>query len=186
MNNMIRQGWAKTSTGTAPSAQLLSTGILLLLLVLTTSGCATTPRFDTSTVDTEVTPQAAVRDRAAPSVEEVLWGGVIVNSSNLEDATQIEVLAYPLGDDQRPKTNREPIGRFLARQTGYLETADYSQGRLITIRGRLQDVTTGRIGEANYTYPVVDILDDQLWQAETHVEPSRSRVNFGIGVMIGR
>jgi outer membrane lipoprotein len=155
-------------------------------LVLAATGCASTPRFDTAGVDTQVTPQAVTRSNAVQQGEEVLWGGVIVNSNNLADTTQIEVLAYPLDKEQRPKTDRGPVGRFMARAPGYLETADYAQGRLITIRGRLKDTMTGRIGEAHYTYPVVDILDSQLWQPETFVEPSRPRVNFGIGVMIGR
>lgn len=160
--------------------------LLLASLLMLMAGCASTPRFDTTGIDLQATPQAAVRDDSALLGEDVLWGGVIVNSSNLEDSTQLEVLAYPLDDEQRPRVNRSPIGRFLAHTPGYLETADYGHGRLITIRGRLQETTTGRIGQASYTYPVVEILDNQLWQPETTIEPSRPRVNFGIGVMIGR
>lgn len=161
--------------------------LLVSFLMLAGTGCATTPRFDTTGVDTEITPQAVTRSKDVQHDEEVLWGGVIVNSKNLENATQIEVLGYPLDKEQKPRTDRGPTGRFLARASGYLETADYAQGRLITIRGRLQDTMTGRIGEASYIYPVVDIIDSQLWQPEAvYVEPSRPRVNFGIGVMIGR
>mgnify|MGYP001170023437 FL=1 len=161
--------------------------ILSICAVLLIAGCANTqPRFDTSGVATGVTPQGVAADTIAQAPE-VLWGGVIVNSSNLTDATQLEVLAYPLDDRQRPNTALSPIGRFLAVAPGYLETADYTQGRLITIRGRLQDRAEGRIGEARYAYPVIEILDSQLWQREDHSRSySQPRVNFGIGVMIGR
>lgn len=160
---------------------------LLLCTALLAVGCASTkPRFDTAGVAAGVTPQGTSADTVAQAPE-VLWGGVIVNSSNLADATQLEVLAYPLDDRQRPNTDRAPIGRFLAVAPGYLETADYAQGRLITIRGRLQETAQGKIGEANYTYPVVDILDSQLWTRDDYPRAStQPRVNFGIGVMIGR
>lgn len=166
---------------------MMRTFFLLICTLLLAVGCASTkPRFDTSSVTAGVTPQSTSAE-TVEQMPEVLWGGVIVNSSNLADATQLEVLAYPLNDKQRPNTARAPIGRFLAVSPGYLETADYAQGRLITVRGRLQETAVGKIGEANYTYPVVDILDSQLWKPEDYARPaSQPRVNFGIGVMIGR
>lgn len=159
--------------------------LLLCTLLLGSVGCATQPRFETAGVSVGLTPQVAGRDDTKQGAE-VLWGGVIVNSSNLADVTQLEVLAYPLDDRQRPNPDRRPIGRFLAVAPGYLETADYAQGRLITVRGRLRDTAVGKIGDASYNYPVVDILDSQLWKRDEYAQPVRPRVNFGIGVMIGR
>lgn len=159
---------------------------VLFALILLAAGCATKPRFETSGINAEVTPQMVTREAAAASGHDVLWGGVIVNSSNLADATQLEVLAYPLDDRQRPNSERRPIGRFLAVAPGYLETADYAPGRLITVRGPVEDLSTGRIGDASYTYPVVKIADSQLWQRKPAADVSRPRFNFGIGVMIGR
>jgi outer membrane lipoprotein len=161
--------------------------LMLCVLLLGIGGCASTkPRFETSGINTAITPQMASRDTLEQGPE-VLWGGVIVNSSNLTDATQLEILAYPLDDKQRPNTDRPPIGRFLALSPGYLETADYAQGRLITIRGRAHETAVGKIGDANYTYPVVEIIDSQLWKRDEYARPAaQPRVNFGIGVMIGR
>jgi outer membrane lipoprotein len=164
----------------------VSRKLFVLLAVLLIAGCATKPRFETTAINTDVTPQMALRNFNAAQGREVLWGGVVVNSSNLADATQIEVLAYPLDDRQRPNTDRSPIGRFLAVNPGYLETADFAPGRLITVRGTVEDQMTGKIGEASYTYPVVEMTDNQLWQREQTADFSRPRVNFGIGVMIGR
>lgn len=163
--------------------RLLASALLPLLL----AACASTPRFETEGVRTDITPQAAVRTSAGELGQEVLWGGVIVESRNLRDATQFEILSYPLGEDQRPDTNKQPRGRFLAVQPGYAETADFAPGRLITVRGQLQEQVRGRIGEADYTYPVVAIEDLELWRPQTVAEPRlRPRFNFGIGVMIGR
>ena len=158
--------------------------LLLCTLLLGSVGCATQPRFDTAGVNAGITPRLASDDSAQQGAE-VLWGGVIVNSNNLAESTQIEVLAYPLDDRQRPNTNRGPIGRFLAVAPGYLETADYAQGRLITIRGQVQESMVGKIGGANYTYPVIDIIDSQLWKQDDYAQPLQPRVHFGIGVMIG-
>lgn len=160
---------------------------LPLLCVLLLVGCATSkPRFETAGVNLGMTPQAAASEGDKARAQEVLWGGVIVAGSNLADATQLEILAYPLDDRQRPDTARRPLGRFLAVAAGYLETADYAQGRLITIRGTVRETVIGRIGEASYTYPVVDIADRQLWQPEAFSRGVQPRVNFGFGVMIGR
>ena len=165
-----------------------SRAIATIALPLLLAACAgTQPRFPTEGINTEVTPHAALRQADAAVGQQVLWGGVIVTSSNLADSTQIEVLAYPLDSDQRPNTDRTPSGRFLAVKPGYLETADFAAGRLITVQGTLQQSATGKVGEADYTYPVVRIADTQLWKRETaSTLDSRPRVNFGVGVMIGR
>lgn len=155
---------------------------VLILSLLLLAGCASQPPLDVAGTEPALTPQAAVAARAEG--QRVLWGGVIVNSTNLADATRLEVLAYPLGDDQRPVRTRAPLGRFIAFRSGYLETADYAPGRKVTLSGELQGVTEGKIGEATYTYPVVEIDQLQLWpQAQPRTEP---RVQFGIGISIGR
>lgn len=161
----------------------LALAVLPLLLV----ACASKPpRFPVSDVEAGLTPQAALHAEEAQG-RRVLWGGVIVNTSNLADSTQIEVLAYPLDKNQRPDVDKTPSGRFLAVQEGYLETADYSVGRQLTVQGRLLEPARGKVGEADYTYPVVRIEDVQLWRLEPRASyDNRPRVNFGFGVMIGR
>jgi hypothetical protein len=93
------------------------------------AGCAAGPRFDTKGVDRAVTPRQAAAEMPQVQGRRVLWGGVVVNSTNLAEATRIEVLAYPLDSAQEPNLDANPLGRFLVLKQGYLETADYSQGR---------------------------------------------------------
>lgn len=156
--------------------------LTLILATILMQGCATTPRFDTSDVDLDVTPQQATDSSAALQGTRVLWGGVIIASSNLKDATQLEVLAYPLAPNQRPDIDKAPLGRFLARQTGYLETTDYAQGRLITVSGTLRETREGRIGESEYIYPVVGIDRLHLWPKQRGGSPE-TRFQFGLGVI---
>ena len=143
------------------------------------AACATTPKFDASGIDLSISPQQAVAETMQGV--QVLWGGVIISSANLKDVTQFEVLAYPLDSDQRPDTDKAPLGRFLALQPGYLETSDYAQGRLISVSGTLQDKRGGRIGETEYVYPVVKINQLHLWRKRG--EASEPQFHIGIGVM---
>ena len=152
---------------------------LMLLATIVLNACATSPEFDTAGLDATITPQKAVGEISTLQGEPVLWGGVVIASTNLKDSTQLEILAYPLGSNQRPNREQEPLGRFLAVKAGYLETTDYAPGRLVTLRGTLADNRTGHVGEAEYTYPVVNVAQLHLWSAS--LEP---RVQFGFGLMI--
>ena len=155
--------------------------IFLFFATVVLAACATAPTFDTSGIDLSISPQQAVAESKALQGVQVLWGGVIISSANLKDVTQFEILAYPLSSDQKPDTERDPLGRFLAIQEGYLETSDYAQGRLITITGTLQDKRSGRIGETEYIYPVLNINQLHLWKKRG--DASEPQFHIGIGVM---
>ncbi len=154
----------------------------IFIVTLLMAACATTAKFDTSGIDLSISPQRAALEAMTLQGTPLLWGGVIIAANNLEDATQFEILAYPLDSKQKPDTRKTPLGRFLAIQTGYLEISDYAQGRLISVSGILQQNRSGRIGEIDYTYPVLRIIELQLWPKPG--ESSETQIHFGIGVMI--
>lgn len=155
--------------------------IFLPLAAMVLTACATSPKFDTSGIDASITPRRAVDEIKTLQGVVVLWGGVIISSYNLKDATQLEILVYPLDFEQRPDTEKTPLGRFLAEQDGYLETTDFTQGHLITVRGTLKDKRIGHIGETEYIYPVVKINQLHLWPKQSDF--SESRIHFSIGVI---
>ncbi|MEF8980326.1 Slp family lipoprotein [Thiohalorhabdus sp.] len=155
--------------------------VIPLLLV---AACASQPRFDTNDTMLSVTPEDAVADMDRLKGIRVLWGGVIVAAHNREKTTRLEILGYPLNGRQHPVTTESPQRRFLAVKEGYLETADYAQGRRVTVAGTLTGTQSGRVGEATYTYPVVRIEDSHLWpKAESRRQ--EPRFHFGIGVLFG-
>lgn len=156
--------------------------LLLPLLTLLLTACAVTPDFDASGVDLKITPQQAAESAAALPGNRALWGGVIIASSNLKQTTQLEILAYPLDDNQKPDTDEEPQGRFIAEQDGYLEGNIYSQGRLLTILGTLQENRTSHIGAAEYIYPVLKVEQLYLWPRRGG--SSATQFHFGVGVML--
>lgn len=161
--------------------------ILVLLGLTLAAGCATAPHsLDIRGVNPQLTPGMVLSDPAAGRGQKVLWGGVIVTSRNLKDVTQLEVLAYPLDEHSSlPDVAAAPRERFLAVHTGYLETADYAPGRLVTAVGPVQETREGKVGEAKYVYPVIAASQIYLWPKETRPD-SKPQMHFGIGIGILR
>lgn len=154
-------------------------------MFLLLAACATGPGFETEGVNTALGPNDVTQARAdALEGERVIWGGVVIASRNLEEVSELEVLGYPLDEyNQKPQVDETPLGRFLVRRSGYLETADYGQGRLVTVTGRFMGLREGRVGEARYLYPVVDAERIYLWSRE--YRSTTPRFHFGVGVIFG-
>jgi len=156
---------------------LISTLSLLLL-----AGCATGPRYETTGVATNLVPSEVSASTRDYQGSQVIWGGMIVATRNLADHTELEVLGYPLENNQRPAASRTPQGRFLVRTPGYLEEVSYAPGRRITVTGTLGEKVQGQVGEAPYTYPLVHARDTHLWPVESRSTDSGSNTRFSIGV----
>jgi len=152
---------------------------LLCTLLL---GCAGAPEFDTSGVDRALTPQSVIAEPDLSRGKVALWGGTILETRNLKDTTQIEVLAYPLDISNRPMLDSKPLGRFIVRHPGYLEPTTYAQGRNLTVLGVVSGSQSGSVGETSYTYPLISDSQLHLWSQH---EGSRTSVHFGLGVGIG-
>lgn len=155
--------------------------LFLLLIAALLIGCAPKPVLKAEGARSDVAPSAAIASNL-PNGTRVLWGGTIVATTNLKDATQMEILAYPLDKSQKPKTDATPLGRFMVIHPGYLESADYNPGRSITVVGTLAGTRQGKIGETEYTYPVVNPEKSYLWPRETVSSEPSSNVHFGVGL----
>ncbi len=156
-----------------------------MMLIFGLAACAGGPRYDTSHIDTGL---SAAKVAAAPAMHSgtpVVWGGVIVATRNLPDYTEMEILSYPLGSAQRPDTRRGEQGRFLVRTPRYLEGVDYAPGRSVTVSGKVARAVAGKVGEAPYTFPVIQTDDIYLWPREGNA-PGSPQFQFGIGVIFGR
>lgn len=155
-----------------------------LYMVLFLAGCASGPiKPEVELADLSVKEfRAGIADGQVTELPSghVLWGGIILNTQNLENGSQIEVMAYPLDRRQRPMVAREPHGRFLVRYDSFLEPVDYAEGRAISLSGEIAGITEGTVGEATYRYPTLVATDLHLWREdELHNKP---RLLFGIGV----
>lgn len=164
---------------------VLTPTIIAFLFAALLAGCATGPRFDTRTYSTAPTPAEAAIDAALWQGNRVLWGGMVLNSANHENGTEIEVLAYPLASGQRPDTTRQPIGRFIVFKGEYLETVDFAEGRLVTVAGPFTTTRDGHVGDARYVYPQVDADELHLWPAAA-ARRNDPQFSIGVGVLFGR
>jgi outer membrane lipoprotein len=154
--------------------------IPLSILLFLLTACASAPSFDTLDVDPLLTPQGVTAKPQPAMGKSVQWGGTIVSTANQRNSTQVEVLAYPLDADGRPKTDNAAQGRFILERAGYLEPASYAAGRQVTVVGTVSGTRTGRVGEADYVYPVVAAKQLHLWpQGQSR---SGTSTIFGIGV----
>ncbi|MEW6487915.1 MAG: Slp family lipoprotein [Thermodesulfobacteriota bacterium] len=154
-----------------------------LACVLILWGCAGS-RLDASRAEPGLDPAVAAADPERARGRFVHWGGMLVQATNRADGTDLEVLAYPLTRGGEPRTGRAPLGRFLARRDAYLDPAEYAPGRIVTVVGPLEGAVQGRIGEAEYTYPLVRAEQLRLWPAV--YPPAEPRFRIGIGAVFGR
>lgn len=159
-----------------------STFSLMTLFIFMLFGCASSPGFDESKVNHSLTPKSVTTEAEATQDQTVLWGGVILSSKNLKESTQIEVLAYPLDSDHMPLRSKDPLGRFIIQHNDYLETTTYAEGRMISVVGNVSQRKTGKVGEADYVYPVILSKQLHLWSKDS--DRSNTSFHFGLGVRL--
>ena len=155
--------------------------LITILLFAWLGGCATSPEFDTTGVDNSLTPQSVIAEPANSKGKMAIWGGSILSTRNLETTTQIEVLAYPLNASHKPMLDSTPLGRFIIEHKGYLEPATYKKGLSISVLGEVSKVQKGKVGESDYTYPVLSARKIYLWVPGNDPQTS---FHFGIGVRL--
>ncbi len=155
-----------------------------LLVLLTVAACAPAPLYKTTPQGVAAAPQQVAQSPERFADGDVIWGGRIVQVMNLSDHSEVELLAYPLDSSQRPKANDSGNGRFIAVLPGYAEPLDYPAGALMTVSGKLKGSRAGKVGEADYVFPLVSVGQSHVWTAE-EMTKGRNNVHFGLGVGVG-
>ena len=158
--------------------------LALPVFLLALAACAPAPIYKTAGNTLAATPAQVAQTPEQYSGNAVVWGGRIVHVSNFPDRSEIEILAYPLDSSQRPRANDSGNGRFIAVLRGYAEPLDYPAGALMTIDGKLNGTRAGKVGEADYLFPLIDVAQSHVWTAE-EMQKGRSNVHFGLGVGVG-
>ncbi len=93
----------------------------------------------------------------------VILGGELVRTRVVPEGTLLEVVQKPLSRRGRPLFTDHTAGRFMARCKQFLDPAVYAPGRQVTVAGRVLGVYKGRLGDIEYTYPLVSCLEIHLW-----------------------
>ena len=158
------------------SILILSIGSALLL-----AACASSP-FKMEGVNQSISPQQTVDNKTLLN-SKVVWGGMIIETRNLKNNSQVECLIYPLHDNGEPIQSAQPQGRFIIKHEGFLDPAQYSSGRWLSALGVVQASEAGKIGDANYQYPVMKASQLHLWP-EYSDSDVQTRFHFGIGIRL--
>jgi outer membrane lipoprotein len=92
----------------------------------------------------------------------VILGGEILHTTNLREGTRLEVLQRPLSDSGTPRLTDTTGGRFMASCKEYLDPAVYAPRRRITVAGQVLGSYMGKVGEVEYTYPLISCEEIHL------------------------
>ncbi len=115
-------------------------------------------------VTRDLSLREVIKDPSVYRGKVVLWGGVIIDSENLKEGTQLTVLHKDINRWGRPKESDESQGRFIVLYPGYLDTAIYKRDREITVAGEIIGQKVMPIGHIEYTYPLLSPREIHLWR----------------------
>jgi outer membrane lipoprotein len=153
----------------------------LIVITLTLQACSSQPVIPAA--ERSITPRQAASMEPAAHDSVLQWGGVIIETKNLRDTTEVQILAYPLDKHGRPDTGKNTLGRFIAQQPGYLEGVEYGAGREVTARGRFSGIRQGKVADSDYPFPILHSEEIKLWPQRKST--SKPRIRFGVGASSG-
>lgn len=143
--------------------------LLATALTLALSGCATVPD---AIKGTSPTPQQdLVRVMSAPQLyvgQEARFGGKVVNITNLQGKTRLEIATMPLDDMAAPLLGTPSRGRIFADINGFLDPVDF-RNQLVTVVGPITGTEQGKIGQSAYTFMVMQADGFKRWRVQQQV-----------------
>jgi outer membrane lipoprotein len=156
---------------------------IILSSILILSGCASViPDEMKRQARKDLIFEAILSDPERFKGEKVIVGGIIVDTVVKRNHIVIEVLQKPLGFRDRPKNTDISGGRFLVQLEGYKDPEIYHKGREITVFGEIMGRRVQKMGEMDYSYPLIKGEEVYLWRRDEFIIP---RLHFGLGIYRG-
>lgn len=144
-----------------------------ILISLSLISCAARKPVIPHDLRTEITENVSLAEvRQNPDVYQgkpVMWGGRIASVMNREPGTWIEMVQLPLNQIDRPMNVDTSEGRFIVKAAEILDPMIYREGRNLTVVGEMQGMETMKMGEMDYTYPVLMEKKKHLWPDEPDI-----------------
>jgi len=143
-----------------------SVGIIGIALLLIASSCThpISRQLRKEAQKEKVLFTKVLEDPAAYKGRIVIWGGKVIEITNLKDVTEMIVLETPLDFLGAPESEQSSRGRFIGRIPKFLDPAIYLADRNITLAGEIIGAEEKELGATTYTYPVVLIKELHLWE----------------------
>ena len=161
----------------------------IVFVAAATAGCQSSPPAIpeplASQVDTSVSFAQLKESPDSYRGRLVALGGQVLSAKRLKDGTRMEILQLPFDKSYRPAPDRSASqGRFYAFSKEFLDPATLTDGPPITLVGEVTGSQEGRLDEADYRYPTVDVKHLTVWdeRAEPH---AYGRPGVGVGVFGG-
>lgn len=156
--------------------------LLLSLFSLTLLACAQQPKKNDGT---PITVSDVKANSAVFKGKKVRWAGNIVSVKNQKNHTLIEVLGRKLNVFGNTNDTGIEQGRFFAKFAGFKDPAQYAKGKLLLVNGTVDGLKAGKIGQHNYTYPVIIVNSHDLSE-RYYNSSSGSSWHWGLGWGWGR
>jgi outer membrane lipoprotein len=158
--------------------------IILVVSCFTVAACATA--HDAGEGTDGGTPRITfVQLKAAPDSlkgQSVVFGGEVLTAKRLKDGTRIEILQLPLDESSCPGLNlTQSQGRFIAIHRDFLDPATLPYGTRVTVTGDVTGSITMPLDETDYTYPLVEIKNLQVWAGIDEAAPRMRPYYYGPG-----
>ncbi|CCO49378.1 putative Starvation lipoprotein Slp paralog [Vibrio nigripulchritudo SOn1] len=141
---------------------------LLILSTLLISACSSLPEQLTAQSENVITDYPTFASSSEQNVD-VRLGGLIASVTNLEKQSRIEVVNLPISKTGKPDISTDANGRFVAYVEGFVDPVTFAEGRVVTVVGKSQPTEKGKVGEFEYTFPVMNAYGVHLWKVEESV-----------------
>ena len=161
------------------AVKYLAAALLLALF----SGCSSPPvSRDLQRQAKQVTFHQVRADPEGTSGTVVIWGGRIINVANDTNGSSIYIVGLPVSRNGSPaRDGGTSPGRFIAASPNFLDPEMFPPGARITIAGQLDGVSTEQLGDMNYTYPVLDIIETHIWpERQSNPNSTASRASWNV------
>jgi outer membrane lipoprotein len=158
MNILMRTCW-----DTASRSVFIASMLCTLMLLINSCTPVISPQL-MDQVDRNLTygDLASHPDEAKGKI--VLLGGTIVQTVPKPEETEIEVVQKQVSSSGELYMTDKSGGRFLVVVNRFLDPAIYGPGRDITVAGEVRGSVLRRLGEIDYRYPVIAVLEIFLWK----------------------
>lgn len=136
--------------------------LIIVVVGSTLAGCSAKPVLPVAEPNP---PVAAVQENIeAYKNTPITWGGVILETNNGEEQSEVLIITKRLESSTRPIEGDQTLGRFIAKIDGFLDPAIYSKDREMSVHGVIIGQETRKVDDFEYTYPVVQVSEHQLWE----------------------
>jgi outer membrane lipoprotein len=134
------------------------------------TGCVTYPISPAllAEAQTDLTVPAVLQNPQEYTGRVVVWGGIIVATTNQQQNTEITVRETPLTSWEEPVGGDFSYGRFIAKYDGFLDPSVYAPGLKLTVAGPIAGEENSTINGQPYTYVILNASQVYLWTVNGH------------------